>query len=140
MRMDNGQNGWPNRFLRIVSFVEDAILIVLLTAMIGFAVAQILLRNVFESGIVWADPLLRALVLWIGLAGAVVATRLDKHISINVLYRYLAPRMKLLARMFMDFFTAACAALWRTTPRAWWCSNTAPEQLRSSPCRHGWWN
>jgi TRAP-type C4-dicarboxylate transport system permease small subunit len=105
--MDNGRNGRPNRFLRIVSFVEDAILIVLLTAMIGLAVAQILLRNFFESGIAWADPLLRALVLWIGLTGALVATRLDNHISINVLNRYLTPRAKLLARVFVDFFTAA---------------------------------
>jgi len=38
---------------------------------------------------VWIDPLLRTLVLWVGLSGAVVATRTDKHIKIDVFSKYL---------------------------------------------------
>ena len=54
---------------------EDALLVILLTAMIVLACTQILLRNFFDSGIVWIDPLLRVMVLWLGLVGATVATR-----------------------------------------------------------------
>ena len=107
--MEGGGTGRPNRFLRIVGWVEDAILITLLSIMIGLAIAQVLLRNLFESGITWGDPLLRVLVLWLGLTGALVATRLDKHISIDVLYRYLGPRAKSFSRVLADFF-AACVS------------------------------
>lgn len=99
------------RFLRIVNRAEDGILIVLLTGMIGFAVAQIVMRNFFGTGISWADPLLRILVLWIGLAGAMVATRLDNHIAINVVSRYLPPRARHGARVVVDVFTAGVCAL-----------------------------
>ncbi|UCH41023.1 MAG: TRAP transporter small permease [Gammaproteobacteria bacterium] len=67
---------------------EDALLVILLTAMIVLACTQILLRNFFDSGIVWIDPLLRVMVLWIGLVGATVATRHNKHIRIDLLSRY----------------------------------------------------
>ena len=65
--------------------VEDSLLVLLLTAMILLASTQILLRNFFDSGFVWIDPLLRVLVLWLGLVGATVATRKNKHIRIDLL-------------------------------------------------------
>ena len=55
--------------------------------MIVLAGTQILLRNLFDSGFVWIDPLLRVMVLWLGLLGATVATRQDKHIRIDLLSR-----------------------------------------------------
>lgn len=71
---------WINRFHR----AEDALLVVLLSAMIVLAAAQILMRNFFDSGFVWIDPLLRVMVLWLGLIGATVATRDNKHIRIDL--------------------------------------------------------
>jgi len=68
--------------------VEDGLLALLLTTMIVLAGTQILLRNIFDSGFVWIDPLLRVLVLWLGLLGATVATRHNKHIRIDLLSRY----------------------------------------------------
>lgn len=75
---------WIKRLHR----VEDALLVILLSAMIVLASLQILLRNFFELGFVWADPLLRVLVLWLGLLGATVATRDNKHIRIDLLSRF----------------------------------------------------
>ncbi len=72
---------WVNRFHR----VEDALLVLLLTAMILLAGSQIVLRNFFDAGFVWLDPLLRVMVLWLGLIGATVATRDNKHIRIDLL-------------------------------------------------------
>jgi len=57
--------------------------------MIILAVYQIFSRNLLSEGVVWIDPLLRTLVLWVGLTGAVVATRTDKHIKIDVFAKYL---------------------------------------------------
>jgi len=69
--------------------VENGILVVLLLSMLAMAVFQIVLRNLFESGIVWGDILVRILVLWVGLAGAMVASRKGNHINIDILSRYL---------------------------------------------------
>jgi TRAP-type C4-dicarboxylate transport system permease small subunit len=64
---------------------EDALLVILLSTMIVLASTQILLRNLLDSGFVWIDPLLRVLVLWLGLIGATVATRNNRHIRIDLL-------------------------------------------------------
>lgn len=72
---------WTKRLHR----AEDALLVLLLSAMIVLAGTQILLRNLLDSGFVWIDPLLRVLVLWLGLIGATVATRNNRHIRIDLL-------------------------------------------------------
>ena len=55
--------------------VEDAVLALLLGAMILLAPLQIALRLFFNEGLTWADPLIRVLVLWVGLFGAISASR-----------------------------------------------------------------
>ena len=75
---------WIDRLHR----AEDGLLALLLTVMIVLVGTQILMRNLFDSGFVWIDPLLRVLVLWLGLIGATVATRHNKHIRIDLLSRY----------------------------------------------------
>jgi len=75
---------WINRLHR----AEDALLVVLLSTMIVLAGTQIILRNFLDSGFVWIDPLLRVLVLWLGLLGATVASRNNKHIRIDLLSKF----------------------------------------------------
>lgn len=74
--------------IRQVHRVEDALLVALLTTMIVLASTNILLRNFFDSGFVWIDPILRVMVLWLGLIGATVATRNNKHIRIDLLSKF----------------------------------------------------
>ncbi len=85
---------------------EDAVLVILLGAMIVLAVTQIVLRNGFGGGFIWADETLRLMVLWVALAGAVAAARADKHLAINVLARALPPRGQSAARFITNGFTA----------------------------------
>jgi len=86
--------------------LEDAILVGLLLLMIGMAVTQIFLRNLFETGIVWSDVMVRILVLWVGLIGAMVASRHDNHINIDILDRYMPERAKVYANFVIKLFTA----------------------------------
>lgn len=86
--------------------VEDALLVVLLSTMIVLASTQILLRNLFDSGFVWIDPLLRVLVLWLGLLGATVATRNNKHICIDLLSRYFSKNLNCLVQIFVSQISA----------------------------------
>ena len=86
--------------------LEDAILVGLLLLMIGMAVTQIFLRNLFEAGIVWSDVMVRILVLWVGLIGAMVASRQDNHITIDIMDRYMPERAKVYANFVIKLFTA----------------------------------
>ena len=86
--------------------MEDGILVVLLSAMILVAAAQILLRNVFDIGLSWGDQTLRILVLWVALMGAVAASRENKHINIDVLLRFLSRRGRAMSQFAVGLFTA----------------------------------
>jgi len=98
-------------FLRLTHYLEDGLLVAILATMIGLAVSQIFLRNFFGQGISWATPMLGILVLWVGLAGSIVASRKKNHISINVLSRYLSKKMALFADIVVELFTTVIAGI-----------------------------
>lgn len=101
-----------NRLFEILRKIEDGVLVGMLLLMIGLATAQIFLRNFFESGIFFGDALVRILVLWIGLLGAMVAGRNGKHINIDVITRYLPEKLARAANGVVELFTAGiCAAV-----------------------------
>ncbi|MBT8048947.1 MAG: TRAP transporter small permease [Xanthomonadales bacterium] len=85
---------------------EDALLVVILSSMILLAAAQIVMRNFFDFGFIWSDELLRMLVLWIAVGGAVAASRNDKHINVAVLDRFLPDAVKAVTRVVIHVFTA----------------------------------
>lgn len=103
--MDSG------RLAGLLARAEDALLVLLLSAMVLLAGGQILLRNGFDAGLVWADPLLRVLVLWVGMVGAMAAARADRHISIDILSRLLPEHARRHSRALTDVCTAAVCAL-----------------------------
>lgn len=78
------------RLQRWLHWAEDMILVGLLLTMIILAGTDILARWLFGGGISWIPPLLRVMVLWIGLLGALLATRSREHIAIDLVSR-LAP-------------------------------------------------
>jgi TRAP-type C4-dicarboxylate transport system permease small subunit len=85
---------------------EDAVLVVILSGMIVLASGQIVLRNFFDIGFIWSDEALRLMVLWLAVAGAVAASRDDKHINVEVLDRFLPGRVKTLKDALIHGFTA----------------------------------
>jgi len=89
----------------------------MLSSMIIFAVYQIIARNLFNEGVVWIDPLLRTLVLWVGLSGAVVATRTDHHIKIDIFAKYFPPDIiKYVQRIAYLFTMSVCMLIaWHAT-------------------------
>jgi len=87
------------------------VLVLILGSMILLATAQIVLRNFFEISFIWSDEALRLMVLWIAVAGAVAASRSDKHINIAVLDRFLAGRFKTAKDLLIHSFTAAICGI-----------------------------
>jgi TRAP-type C4-dicarboxylate transport system, small permease component len=89
-----------------IARLEGLILTVILVAMIVLAFTQVILRNFFNSGITWADPLVRHLVLWVGFIGASVATKEDSHLAIDLVSRFLPVSLKKPTAMFVHAASA----------------------------------
>jgi len=102
---------------RAVSLVERSLVITLVTVMLLLAFTQVILRNYFSMGILWADPLLRHLVLWIAFLGASLATAREKHISIDLITRYVSPATTNLIRIVTNLF--ACIVSYVLAQAGW---------------------
>lgn len=77
--------GILKRLDNLLARIESAVLIGLLTTLVLVTFGQVVLRNLFNEGLLWADILARQLVLWVGFIGASLATREHRHLSIDFL-------------------------------------------------------
>ena len=96
--------------LRGLAVAEDAVLVALLALLVVVAGGQIVLRQV-DVAATWADPLARLVVLWIGIFGAVAASRENQHIAIDALSRFLPGRLRPAAAAFVGLFASAVCFL-----------------------------
>lgn len=77
---------------RFLYKIEVVLLVALLGTMLGLAVWQVILRNVFSTGLVWADTVVRHLVMWLGFVGGALATADERHINIDALTKLIPQR------------------------------------------------
>ncbi len=92
--------------------IEDGILVLILVGMVFLAFLQIVLRNFFGIGLIWIEPLVRQMLLWVALAGAMVATRDHNHITVDAVSRFLPRgRIKSAAGLLCDTFAAVVCGL-----------------------------
>ncbi len=108
-------------FKRIISFLnrlEEILLGSFMIFMVLLGFIQILFRNVLSVGLYWIDPLLRHSVLWVALLGASVATREDRHISIDLLSEKLGHKSRAYLQVGINLFAAViCLILVRPAIR-----------------------
>ncbi len=105
-----------SRLDRIGRFAENTALVTLLVAMMVLAVGQIVLREVFSTGFVWADELIKLMVLWLAMVGSIAAARDNRHIRIDALSHILPETAIKLTRVLVDVFAATvCGVIaWHT--------------------------
>lgn len=94
------------RVHRFLLKTETGILVVLFLSLIILAVVQILLRNVFASGLIWAESYVRISVLWIAMIGAMIASRDDRHIAIDVAVKKLPKTFRAIAKRLTGLFSS----------------------------------
>ena len=99
------------RLIRAVNIIEDWLLITMLAVMVVLAVAQIVYRNVAGGGLAWIDPLLRMLVLWVALSGAVIASRTDNHIRIDFFAKYISGKYYFYIKRVVHAYCVVICAL-----------------------------
>lgn len=109
MTTSEEQSGLLEKAERAGRFVENASLVLVLSAMVILAAAQIVMRNVLDTGLSWGDEALRLMVLWVTMIGAVAATRDRRHIVIDALSRALPDSAKVWASLVVDGFAAGVA-------------------------------
>jgi len=86
--------------------LEAGFLAALLAGMIVFSFLQVVLRNLADTSFLWIDPLLRHLVLWVGLLGAMLASRIGRHINVDALGRLLHGPVLRLAQIATNLLAA----------------------------------
>lgn len=102
------------RLDKTLAVFENTLIIALVTVMVLMAFWQVIMRNLFDAGILWGDIFLRHLVLWVGFIGASLATRDEKHISIDILSKVASKKMLPLVRIITDAVTIViCGVLAR---------------------------
>lgn len=103
--------GIAARLERLGTALENTALVLLLGALILLAVLQIVLRVFFSFGFVWADELVRLLVLWIALVASIAASRSNRHLRIDILSHFVAERYARVPRLIVDSFAAAMCGI-----------------------------
>jgi TRAP-type C4-dicarboxylate transport system permease small subunit len=101
---------WQKVF-KMAGCAEVTFITLLLGALIVFGCLQIVLRNFLHRGIIWADPLMRHIVLWLGCAGGALATTRIRHISIDVLTRVLPTPLHAIRDKVVYLATAFAASV-----------------------------
>jgi TRAP-type C4-dicarboxylate transport system permease small subunit len=90
---------------------EDGFLVLLTIILVVVAIAQILLRNLFSITLLWAEPVVRMLVLWTAFMGALVAVRENRHIRIDALLRLLSADQRRYVDIVVHLFNASVCGL-----------------------------
>ncbi len=99
------------RAARAARILETTLLCALLFSLLLLGCAQIVLRNLFDTALLWADPLVRAGVLWLGLLGAVAAAREARHIRVDLAQRFLRGWPRRVLDGITNAFTAVVCAV-----------------------------
>jgi TRAP-type C4-dicarboxylate transport system permease small subunit len=91
--------------------IEQYLVSVFLSSMIILAFLQIALRNLLATGFSWGDATVRYLVLWVGFIGAAMATREGKHITIDVVAKWIHGTGNTAARLIANLFSSGICCL-----------------------------
>lgn len=89
---------------------EDGLIAVLGVSLVLVAGGQIAMRLLFDSGLELAEPIMRALVLWLTMLGALVAARHNQHIAIDALAHWLPDTVRRVSRSLLLLFAAGMCA------------------------------
>ncbi len=107
----------PLRFIdKIIDLIETWFIISSVILMLFFSFLQVILRNLFSTGIPGTDELLRHMVFWTGLAGASLLTKDGRHIKIDALAKALPERLEGLRVLIINLLSAGISIiLFRTS-------------------------
>ena len=87
-------------------FIEDGLIVGLIGGVVLFSVMQLVMRLFFNSGFIWADELIKMLVLWATLVASISASRENKHLKIDLISNLIASQYSMLLQAFNALITS----------------------------------
>ena len=99
------------RVQRWLHNAEDFLLAAVLFVMLFLAITDIAMRLATGGSLIWIPPVLQVLVLWLGLLGALLASRSQEHIAIDVLSRFVGPFGKKICGISGSLFAAIVCSI-----------------------------
>jgi TRAP-type C4-dicarboxylate transport system permease small subunit len=97
----------PNLLVRAAEWL----LIALLAVMVVLVFGNVVLRYVFNSGIVFSEEVSRFVFMWLTLIGALVVMKDNAHLGMSSVVDRLGETGKRLCRFVSDSLTLACCLL-----------------------------
>jgi TRAP-type C4-dicarboxylate transport system permease small subunit len=91
--------------------IESVLFSIVLGTMLLLSFLQVILRNVFHTGVLWFDPFVRTLILWIAFLGAMVATSNARHLHIDVIRRSMSEKVSRWTGRFLSVIAAVCCGV-----------------------------
>ena len=92
---------------KIVDILVTSLAIILLSSIVLFTFTQVVLRNLFSIHITEIENIVRSEVLWIALIGAILTSLRGRHISIDILPRYLKGKARKILLVTLDLSAMA---------------------------------
>ncbi len=91
--------------------LAEALLVLMLTAMVVMVFGNVVLRYGFNSGLDFSEELSRFFFIWITFLGAIIAMREKAHLGLDTLVRVLPPAGKKLCFGLSHLLMFGCCAL-----------------------------
>ncbi|MCF7886265.1 MAG: TRAP transporter small permease [Candidatus Marinimicrobia bacterium] len=102
---------------QIIDIMITGLAILLMSTIVLFTFAQVVLRNFLSIHLTELENIVRSEVLWIAFIGAVLTSLRGRHISIDILPRYLKGRAKKILAIVLDLsaMTICLILAWYST-------------------------
>ena len=81
--------------------ILNVLLVVLFTILVVDVLWGVLTRYMLGGQARWSEELARVLMVWLGLLGAALASREEKHLGLDIVVRQWAPEVQNWARLFV---------------------------------------
>jgi TRAP-type transport system small permease protein len=89
----------------------EVLLVACISVMAVMVFANVVLRYVFNSGIIISEEVSRMLFIWLTFLGAIVAMRDKSHIGVDTLIKHLPMLGKKICAILSDILILACCVL-----------------------------
>ena len=96
---------------KYAGLAEQAVLVAILAAVVLTGAAQAISTKVFQKSLLWSFDVVRGGTFAIALIGAAFASHQARHLSMDIVSRFVSPRKRMMLRVALGLFTIFAAYL-----------------------------
>ncbi|WP_353430184.1 TRAP transporter small permease [Paracoccus denitrificans] len=89
----------------------EAVLVLIFTGLIVLVFSNVVMRYLFDTGLVVTDEVSRMMFVWICFLGAIVVARRNEHLDVDLLTAHMSPATAHVARMIALLGVIVCCVV-----------------------------